>query len=49
MMARVQKLRYPLIINPPIIHLISEIPEPAAYGAKDLTSFAAENENRPWI
>lgn len=46
-MARVQKLKNPLIMNPPMMHLISDIPEPAAYGANDLTSFAAENENSP--
>lgn len=48
-MARVQKLKNPLMMNPPMMHLISDIPEPAAYGANDLTSFAAENENNPWV
>lgn len=33
------------MMNPPRMHLISEIPDPAAYGANDLTSDAEENEN----
>jgi hypothetical protein len=31
----------PFITNPAIIHFISDIPDPAAYGAKLLTSRAA--------
>jgi hypothetical protein len=38
--------RNPFIINPAIITLISDIPEPAAYGAKALTSTAAEDANK---
>ena len=44
--AKVGALRKPLMINPHRMHLISEIPDPAAYGAKALTKYAAENENR---
>jgi hypothetical protein len=44
-MKKVSTSKNPLMINPPRIHLISEIPEPAAYGANALTKKAAENEN----
>lgn len=37
--------RNPLIMKPPRMHLISEIPEPAAYGAKLRTRYAAVNAN----
>lgn len=40
LMARVQKPRKPLTTKPAMMHLISEMPDPAAYGAKDLTSEA---------
>jgi hypothetical protein len=33
--------------NPAIIHFISEMPEPAAYGANDLTRVAAVREKSP--
>jgi hypothetical protein len=33
LMLNVLKLKYPLMMNPARIHLISEIPDPAAYGA----------------
>ena len=46
-MAKVQKLKNPLMMKPPMMHLISDIPDPAAYGANDLTSLAAEKENSP--
>ncbi len=46
LMTSVQAPRYPFITNPAIIHLISDIPDPAAYGAKDLTSVAAVREKR---
>lgn len=36
--------RYPFMTKPPRIHLISEIPDPAAYFAVDLTKWAAVNE-----
>jgi hypothetical protein len=48
-MARVHILKNPLMMNPPRMHLISEIPEPAAYGANDLTSFPAEYEKRAYV
>ena len=48
-MASVHMLRNPLMIKPPRMHLISEIPEPAAYGANDLTSFPAEYEKRAYM
>ncbi len=41
LMIRVRRPRNPFITKPAIIHLISEIPDPAAYGAKDLTKVAA--------
>ena len=44
-MKKVSTLKKPLIMNPPKMHLISEIPDPAAYGAKFLTKYAAEKEN----
>jgi hypothetical protein len=45
-MKSVVKPRKPFITKPAIMHFISEIPEPAAYGAKLLTSLAAVKENR---
>ena len=36
------------MMNPPRMHLISDIPDPAAYGAKERTREAAENENKAW-
>ena len=41
LMSKVQKPRKPFITKPAMIHLISEIPEPAAYGAYALTRLAA--------
>lgn len=41
----VVKPKKPFITNPAIMHFISEMPEPAAYGAKLLTSLAAVKEN----
>jgi hypothetical protein len=43
-MKNVSALRKPLIMNPPKIHLISEMPDPAAYGAKPRTRYAADEE-----
>jgi hypothetical protein len=40
LMTKVQKPRKPFMTKPAMIHLISEIPEPAAYGAYDLTRTA---------
>lgn len=37
LIASVEKPKNPFIVNPAMIHLISEIPEPAAYFAKRLT------------
>ena len=45
--AKVSALRNPLMMNPPKIHLISEIPDPAAYGANALTKKAAVKEKSP--
>jgi hypothetical protein len=45
LIANVQNPRYPFMMNPARIHLISDIPEPAAYFAKDRTKWAAVNEN----
>jgi len=44
----VQGPRYPFITNPPKMHLISDIPDPAAYFANDRTRWAAANENIPY-
>jgi hypothetical protein len=41
----VQKPRNPSMTNPKMMHLISEIPEPAAYLAKDWTRRAATKAN----
>ena len=41
----VQNPKKPFMMNPPIMHLISEIPEPAAYLANDRTRCAAMKEN----
>jgi hypothetical protein len=46
-MTSVQVPRNPFITNPAIIHFISEMPEPAAYGANDLTRVAAVKEKSP--
>lgn len=48
-MSRVHHPRKPFITNPAIMHLISEIPDPAAYGAKDLTSVADVKANIPAV
>ena len=45
LMAHVANPRKPFILNPANMTLISEIPEPAADFAKDLTKWAAVNEN----
>lgn len=42
----VQKPRKPFMTKPAIMHLISEMPEPAAYGAYDLTRLAAVRANK---
>lgn len=44
----VQPPKNPFITKPAMIHFISEIPDPAAYGAKDLTNFAAIKANRTY-
>lgn len=45
-MSKVQAPRKPFMTKPAMIHLISEMPEPAAYGAKDLTRIAATEASR---
>jgi hypothetical protein len=45
----VQKPRNPSMTNPEMMHLISEIPEPAAYLAKDWTRRAATKENAAFL
>jgi len=44
LMRNVQKPRKPCITKPDNMHLISEIPEPAAYFAKDRTRWEATKE-----
>lgn len=46
---RVQAPRKPFMTKPAIMHLISEIPEPAAYGANDLTRTAAMDESSNYL
>lgn len=41
----VVKPKKPFMTNPAMMHFISEMPDPAAYGAKLLTSLAAVKEN----
>jgi hypothetical protein len=43
---RVHEPRNPFMTKPAMMHLISEMPEPAAYGAYDLTRVAAVKANR---
>ncbi len=43
LISKVQDPRNPFITNPAMMHLISEMPEPAAYGAKDRTRLAEVN------
>lgn len=45
LMNRVQPPKYPCMMKPAIMHLISDIPEPAAYRAKVLTKDAEIKEN----
>lgn len=45
----VQKPKNPFMMKPARIHLISDIPEPAAYFARDLTRWDATNEKMPWM
>jgi hypothetical protein len=44
---KVANPRKPFMMNPARMHLISDIPDPAAYFAKDLTRCPATNENIP--
>lgn len=46
MIIKVQNPRKPFITKPAMMHLISEMPDPAAYGAKDLTNVAATKAKR---
>ena len=45
LIARVENPKNPFIVKPAIIHLISEMPEPAAYFPSVFTRWAAVNEN----
>ena len=44
LMKNVPNPKKPFMTNPAMIHLISEIPEPAAYFANERTRCAATNE-----
>ena len=44
-MKNVQNPKNPFMMKPAMIHLISEMPDPAAYFARDWTKCAATNEN----
>ena len=48
LIANVENPRNPFMINPARIHLISEIPDPAAYLAMERTRWAAVKENVVW-
>lgn len=48
LMMSVQKPRKPFMMNPAIMHLISDIPDPAAYFASDCTRCAATKEKAAW-
>ena len=45
LISSVQAPRNPFMTKPAMMHLISEMPEPAAYGEIDLTSLAAMKAN----
>jgi hypothetical protein len=45
LMTKVQNPRKPFITKPAIMHLISEIPDPAAYGANSFTRLAEVSAN----
>ena len=47
LISSVQNPRKPFMTKPAMMHLISEMPEPAAYGAKDLTSPAEVEAKMP--
>lgn len=49
LMRSVQAPKKPFITKPAIIHLISEMPEPAAYGANVLTRIAATNASKTYV
>ena len=44
-MKNVVKPKKPCMMNPAKMHFISDIPEPAAYFARERTRWAAVNEN----
>ncbi len=46
LMKNVANPRKPCMTNPARMHLISEMPDPAAYLANDLTRWDAMNENK---
>ena len=45
LMSRVQNPRNPFITKPAMMHFISDIPDPAAYGANALTRLAEVKAN----
>ena len=47
--SNVRRPRKPFITNPARIHFISEIPDPAAYGAKERIINAQIAANNVWI
>jgi len=47
LIANVANPRKPFMTNPARMHLISDIPDPAAYLARDLTRCPAMNEKMP--
>lgn len=49
LISNVHAPRKPFITKPAMMHLISEIPEPAAYGANDLTKVAEMKAKRIYL
>lgn len=49
LISNVHAPKNPFMTKPAMIHLISEIPEPAAYGENDLTSVAEMNANTIFV
>ena len=49
LISNVHAPKNPFMTKPAMMHLISEIPEPAAYGEKDLTSVAETKANKIFL
>lgn len=49
LMSSVQAPKKPFMTKPAMMHLISEMPDPAAYGANVLTRIAATNASKTYL